>query len=90
LRLRGTKSNRDGIGSIVKITTTFGSQVGTVSTAGSYESSSDRRMHFGLGASAEVANIEIRWPSGIVQLMEHIRADRVVDIVEPAANEHAR
>jgi enediyne biosynthesis protein E4 len=90
LRLRGTKSNRDGIGSIVKITTAFGSQVGTVSTAGSYESSSDRRMHFGLGASAEVANIEIRWPSGIVQLMEHVRADRVVDIVEPAANEHAR
>src|SRR5947209_9034308 len=64
LLLVGHRSNRDAIGAVIKITTPHGSQYKTVSTAGSYLSSSDKRCHFGLGADSQVSSIEITWPSG--------------------------
>ena len=90
LRLQGIKSNRDGIGALVKLTTRSGAQWNTVTTAGSYESSSDRRVHFGLGQSARADEIEIRWPSGIVQTLKNVEGDRVLDVVETAISENAR
>ena len=84
LELVGRKSNRDAIGTEVKIVTQAGSQLATVSTAGSYLSSSDKRVHFGLGASKRVVKIEMRWPSGIRLTLENIPADQFLRVVEPA------
>lgn len=85
LKLEGRKSNRDGIGAEIKLTTlSGGEQYVTVSTTGSYLSASDRRAHFGLGSDASAKSIEIRWPSGIVQKLENVRADQIVNVTEPA------
>jgi hypothetical protein len=86
LKLTGHKSNRDAIGAVVKIVTPVGAQYATVSTASSYLSSGDKRVHFGLGKAQVVQTIEIRWPSGIVQTLKDVAADRIVQIDEPAAS----
>ena len=83
LSLIGHKSNRDGIGAEIKLTTSKGPQWATVSTAGSYLSSNDKRAHFGLGSDNAAKSIEIRWPSGIVQKLENVHADQIVPIEEP-------
>ncbi len=83
LNLVGHKSNRDGIGAEIKLTTGKGPQYVTVTTAGSYLSSNDKRAHFGLGTDPTAKSIEIRWPSGIVQKLENVRGDQVLKIDEP-------
>jgi hypothetical protein len=83
LKLVGHKSNRDAIGAEVRLTTPRGTQAATVTTASSYLSSSDKRVHFGLGPETSVAALEIRWPSGIVQKLEGVRADQVLQVDEP-------
>jgi hypothetical protein len=82
-KLVGTKSNRDGIGAQVRISTSGGDQFATVTTASSYQSSSDKRVHFGLGAADSIREVEIRWPSGIRQLVKDQRADTIVTLTEP-------
>jgi hypothetical protein len=84
LKLIGHKSNRDAIGAQVKVVTALGSQWGTVTTASGYLSSSDPRLHFGLGAAAAIDRIEIRWPSGIQQVLGAQPVDRQINIDEPA------
>ncbi len=84
ISLVGTKSNRDGIGAVIKITVSPGkSQFATVSTAGSYLSSGDKRVHFGLGERDTIEDLVIRWPSGNVQTLQKIRADQFLVIKEP-------
>jgi hypothetical protein len=83
LLLIGRHSNRDAIGAEVKLSTAMGSQWATVSTAGSYLSSGDKRVHFGLGAHAVAASIEILWPSGIRQTIRNVQADQILKIEEP-------
>jgi hypothetical protein len=78
LRLTGTHSNRDGQGARVRI----GKQVVYATTAGSYLSASDRRVHFGLGTQTR-ATIEIAWPSGKRQVIENAAVDRVIEVKEP-------
>jgi enediyne biosynthesis protein E4 len=85
LNLVGHKSNRDAIGADVKLTTSTTSQWATVSTAGSYLSSKDKRLHFGLGGDSLVKSIEIRWPSGTVQHLNAIRGDQILRVDEPTA-----
>jgi enediyne biosynthesis protein E4 len=82
LNLVGVKSNRDGLGTKVKITTNLGSQYNQASTAVSYNSSSDKRVHFGLGSAAVVDNIELVWPSGTRQVLKNITADQVLTVTE--------
>ena len=83
LRLVGHKSNRDGIGALVSVTTSSGrAQYATVTTAGSYLSSSDKRVHFGLGQDSVVKHVDIRWPSGLKQRMEDVKADQVLTVEE--------
>jgi hypothetical protein len=84
LQLVGHQSNRDAIGAEVKMTTTSGSQWATVTTAGSYLSSSDKRVHFGLGSETVAASIEIRWPSGVRQTLKNIRGDQILKVEEAA------
>ena len=82
--LVGHRSNRDGIGAEIKLTTPAGSQYVTVTTAGSYLSSSDKRAHFGLGSAKTAQSVQIRWPSGIVQTLNNVPADQILKVEEPA------
>jgi hypothetical protein len=84
LKLVGHKSNRDAIGAVLKMTTSRGSQYATVSTASSYLSSSDKRVHFGLGPETVAGTIEIHWPSGINQVLKDVHADQILQVNEPA------
>jgi enediyne biosynthesis protein E4 len=84
LRLVGHRSNRDAIGAEVKVVTARGSQWGTVTTASSYLSASDKRVHFGLDTEAGAQRVEIHWPSGIVQTLKDVRADQILQVDEPA------
>jgi len=84
LELRGTRSNRDGIGARIEVTRGSGTrQYYTVSTASSYLSASDRRIIAGLGAETVVKSVVIRWPGGIVQRLSNPRIDRMLKIEEP-------
>jgi hypothetical protein len=81
---QGTTSNRDGIGARIRLVPESGSpQYAMVSTGGSYLSSSDKRVHFGLGASRRVKSLEVSWPSGKVQRLENLMADRFITVREP-------
>ena len=83
LKLVGTKSNRMGIGAQVEITAIDGhSQWNEVTTAVGYASSSDSRLHFGLGSSPRIKTLDIRWPSGIHQVLHDLDVDRVITITE--------
>ena len=84
LKLVGVKSNRDGLGSRVKITTSSGTQYNQATTTVGYNSSSDKRVHFGLGNSAVVNSIELNWPSGTKQVLKNVKADRILTITEGA------
>jgi hypothetical protein len=80
--LVGVKSNRDGIGAQIRISTPAGNQYATVTTASSYQSSSDKRVHFGLGPALSVARVEIRWPSGAKQVLSDVKADQILTVTE--------
>ncbi|MGH9615092.1 MAG: CRTAC1 family protein [Acidobacteriaceae bacterium] len=84
LDLVGHTSNRDGIGAVVNLTTSHGVQVRTATTGGSYLSSSDKRVHFGMATDNIAKQIEIDWPSGIVQKLTNVKADQVLTVDEPA------
>jgi hypothetical protein len=87
LQLRGATSNRMGIGAQIKLTTPDGAhQFNEVTTSVGYASSSDSRVHFGLGTSKMATQIDIVWPSGIRQTLYNVQGDRVVSIEEPAAH----
>ena len=82
IQLIGTKSNRDGIGAKLKVTTIAGTQFNHATTSVGYASSSSRLVHFGLGKETVVQQIEIRWPSGVRQILRELKADRVLAIRE--------
>jgi enediyne biosynthesis protein E4 len=83
IRTVGIKSNRDGIGTRIKITGASGLvQHNHVTTAGSYASSNDPRVHFGLGSDTVIREIELRWPSGTVQLLHNVKADQMLTVTE--------
>jgi hypothetical protein len=84
LKLVGVKSNRDGLGTKIKITTSSGVQYNHATTAVSYNSSSDKRVHFGVGAAAIVDAIELTWPSGVRQVLKNIKADQILTVTENA------
>lgn len=84
VQLRGTRSNRDAIGAKVRLTLSSGlSQFDHVSTANGIYSASDKRLHFGLGKETEVKELEIAWPSGTVQILSSVKANQVLQVVEP-------
>jgi hypothetical protein len=81
----GVKSNRDGIGARIKVVSASGlTQYFTVNTAVGYQSASDKRVIAGLGKDTRAKLIEIRWPSGIVQKFEDVKARQYLRAVEPA------
>jgi enediyne biosynthesis protein E4 len=83
IQTEGRQSNRDGIGTRIKLVGESGLvQYNQVSTSVGYVSSSDPRVHFGLGGDARVREIELRWPSGKVQTLKNVAADRIVKVIE--------
>jgi len=82
IKLQGTRSNRDGIGARVKVVTASGAQYNHMTTSVGYASSSAGPVHFGLGSNQSAQLVEIRWPSGIVQRLLNVAADRVIRVVE--------
>lgn len=78
IALRGTRSNRDGFGARVQVN----GQTRFATSAGSYLSASDKRLHFGLG-TADKAKVEINWPSGIHQTLNDVHADQFLEVREP-------
>jgi hypothetical protein len=83
IALRGTKSNRDGIGTRIKVSSPSGTQYNHMTTSVGYASSSDGPVHFGLGPDAKADLVEIAWPSGTVQRIKNVAADRTVQVTEP-------
>ena len=83
-KLRGTKSNRDGIGARIKVVTKSGAQYNHMTTSCGYASSSAGPVHFGLGPNRTVDLVEIHWPSGIVHEMKDVAGDSLVLVKEPA------
>ncbi|MEX2400466.1 MAG: CRTAC1 family protein [Rhodothermales bacterium] len=80
--LAGSESNRDGVGALVEVTAGGKVQSAPKESAGGYLSTNDPRMHFGLGKAEIVDRIEIRWPSGTVQVLENIPINQFVRIEE--------
>ena len=82
VQLRGTKSNRDGIGARIKVVSKTITQYNHMTTSVGYASSSDGPVHFGLGPDTRAEVVEITWPSGRVQALHNISADQVLKVTE--------
>jgi len=82
VQLIGAKSNRDGIGARVEAVAGALRQIDEVRSGGSYLSQSDVRVHFGLGAATRVDRLTVRWPSGLVDTIHNIPADRHIVVEE--------
>ena len=79
LKLVGTRSNRDGIGARIQL----GSQSNHMTTAVGYASSSSQGVHFGTGKVEKIDKVEIRWPSGIVQVLKDVKTNQFLEVREP-------
>lgn len=84
LRLIGTRSTREPIGAVVRLTTVHGTHVQQIKGGTSYASTSDRRVFFGLGQAERIDKIDILWPSGLAQSISELEPGRQATIVEPA------
>jgi hypothetical protein len=82
VRLIGVKSNKMAIGARVTVTTKDMTQVDEVRGGGSYLSSNDTRLHFGLGNNTSISKLEIRWPSGLIQNFQDLSSDVIYEITE--------
>ncbi len=82
LKLIGTRSNRDAIGTRVKVTTGNLTQIREVRSGSSYLSQNDIRLHFGLGKHRQIDRLEIRWPSGLQEQLEGVKANQILTLVE--------
>jgi hypothetical protein len=83
LKLTGKKSNRDGIGAVIRI----GNQTNHVTTSVGYASSSDSIVHFGMAKLGQAERIEIRWPSGVVQTLRNVKTDQLIRVSEPGSDQ---
>ncbi len=87
LRLTGTDSSRDAVGTRLTLTTAAGRQTDQVTGGGSYLSAGDLRAHFGLGEATRVEEIRIRWSSGREEVLKEIPANRILQVTEGRASE---
>lgn len=84
VQLIGTKSNRDGIGASLKLTSAGMVQVEQAKGGMSYMSASDPRIHFGLGKRTKIESLEITWPSGKVERFTNVPIDQIIAVKEGA------
>ena len=83
VKLKGKKSNRDGIGAHLELVAGGRKQIAERIAGSGYLSQDDGRVHFGLGAAAEAEKLTIHWPSGKDQVLENLAVDRVLAVEEP-------
>jgi hypothetical protein len=76
VQLVGTRSNRLALGAKVRVVSGGVSQIEEVRSGGSYLSQNDLRVHFGLGSATQVDRMEVRWPSGAIQIFQNLMCDR--------------
>jgi hypothetical protein len=82
VQVAGTKSNRSGIGAVVRVTSASGTQWQMVHSGSSYASQSELPLTFGLGSDAKVAKVEVTWPSGRTQSMTDVAVNQTLQITE--------
>jgi hypothetical protein len=83
VKLKGKKSNRDGIGAHLELLSGGRKQIAERIAGSGYLSQDDGRIHFGMGSAAKVDRLTIRWPSGREQVLENLGVDRVLTVEEP-------
>ena len=86
IHLIGSKSNRDGLGARIKITSARGIQYNHATTSVGYCCSSDKRVHFGLGPDSRIDRLDILWPSGIHQTLRNVASDQILVVHEAASS----
>ena len=84
LRLVGAPSNRDGVGTLVRVEAGGLTRIDEVHDGGSYLSQNDLRLHIGLGEATRIDRLELVWPSGSKQTLENLEVDRLLLIREGA------
>jgi len=82
IQLRGTKSNRDGIGARVTVTAGDLTQIDEVHSGRSYQSDFGKRLHFSLGQHSAVEQIQVNWTGAGVDVVRNVAVDRLITIVE--------
>ena len=82
IRLIGTRSNRDGVGARLRLTAAGRTQIREVTAGSSYLGQNDMRQHFGLGTATRADRLEVKWPSGRVDVVADLPADLIVTIRE--------
>jgi hypothetical protein len=82
IRTAGTKSNRDGIGAVVRIESTSGKQWRTIHSGSSYASQSDLALTFGIGQDPVVSSVQVEWPSGVKQKFTNVQPNQAIVIDE--------
>jgi hypothetical protein len=82
-RLNGTKSNRSAIGAQVSLFWNGEQQIQEVSGGSGFAAQNQRRLHFGLGRNPQLKKAVIRWPSGRIQTLDHLTADKLYTVEEP-------
>lgn len=82
VKLTGTKSNRGGIGAVVRVKTPAGVQSRTVHSGSSYCSQSELVLTFGLGQDTRVSEVEVAWPSGVAQRIASPKTSQTIEIIE--------
>jgi hypothetical protein len=82
VKLTGTKSNRDGIGARLRATVGSRTLIRDIKSGSSYLGQNDLRAHFGIGRASEIERLDVRWPSGHIDRLEHIAANGIVAITE--------
>ena len=85
-RLIGTKSNRDAIGARIRVKAGNRTLIDEVRSGSSFDSNNDMRVHFGLGATAKIDWVEVRWPTGLLEKFDPVEADGVRTIKEGAGS----
>jgi hypothetical protein len=83
VKLKGKKSNRDGIGARLELLAAGRKQIAERTAGSGYLSQDDGRIHFGLGAATKADKLTIHWPSGQEQVLENLSVDRVLTVEEP-------
>jgi hypothetical protein len=81
-RLVGARSNRAAVGARVTVYTPSMTQIDEVRAGGSYNSTNDSRLHFGLGGNAVISNVVVQWPSGLKQQFANVQGDAIYELVE--------
>lgn len=83
INLTGTASNRDGIGSRIRVTSGGKTQTSVKRSTTGYLSQNDPRLHFGLLKNETAEKVEVKWPSGKIQVLENVKANQILEVTEP-------